>query len=423
MIPFRPNMNALFTILLLGCGTICVGCASRTSMTARPSLTAIAVPVQGATAAATITATATAQATVNPVARFTTTTPSEPPGTMTASPTLVSMQEETLGTTNLGEIIYIRDCDSFLRIDGADGANQAALYVDGLCKNGPELSPTGQWISYIASKRDQVQALSLWVLDVKGKDAWQISNQVPSMDRGWLASGKLLYTEYPSYVFDPQGDEPPDYGLDYRTFVYDPVDKTQTEIPPLPFSADYYRFAFSPVEDKIAAVREETKDLFVANLDGSEAVTLVRDYPLTNFVWSPSGKHLAYSSWGYREEVYVVDAADGQIRKLTHKDERRDIAVRSWSPDGKWIAFDEDAQVCVVGIKDGEELCFGLRAPGTAGFPVPWSPDSSMVAITERIPAGASSSQWDIYSVHVTDGEVNRLTRDSALEMFLLWQR
>jgi len=188
-------------------------------------------------------------------------------------------------------------------------------------------------------------------------------------------------------------------------------------------------YEFSPTEEKVAVVKEETNELVVMNLDGSETVPLVKDYGPNYFVWSPDGRYLAYGSEEERdsvlrspEELYVLDVTSGQIRRITHKDDRISVDVRSWSPDGKWIAFDKALQLCVIHVEDGEEKCFDARAPGVLGFPVPWSPDSSMVAVSERIPSQGPSARWDIYSIRVADGKMTRLTQDSSSANYLLWR-
>jgi Tol biopolymer transport system component len=236
-------------------------------------------------------------------------------------------------------------------VDPANGANKELLYTDELCKEFPRLSPDGQWITYYASECGQARPVGLWLLNIKQETAWPVNATVPAWDSDWLPDSKLFYTEYPSFVFDPYGDEPPDFGTDYTTFVYDPATKTRTQVLALPFGVKYAVYEISPTEEKIAAVKRGEEDLFVMNLDGSQARMLIKDYSMQSFAWSPDGKSLAYAQGLHRSEIYVIDVDSGHIRQLTYQDRERGIIVRNWSPDGKWIAFrhsERNNRLCLI---------------------------------------------------------------------------
>ncbi|MDP9107355.1 MAG: serine hydrolase, partial [Candidatus Eremiobacteraeota bacterium] len=116
------------------------------------------------------------------------------------------------------------------------------------------------------------------------------------------------------------------------------------------------------------ADREGKTRLFVLRLDGGEAAPLGADYPkITAVAWSPDGKQVAFAATaphdpasarvfhdaksgarhirmlpfksdidglldGARKHLFVIDAAGGDARQVTHGD--FDVAQPAWSPDG-----------------------------------------------------------------------------------------
>lgn len=114
--------------------------------------------------------------------------------------------------------------------------------------------------------------------------------------------------------------------------------------------------AWSPDGRTIAFARliDGKAQLYVADADGSGAHAL--GIAGTQPAWSPDGRRLAYVSYADRNgrtciagsctvdgEIYVADAAGGNIRRITTS--KADDAHPTWSPDGSLLAFSSGYEV------------------------------------------------------------------------------
>jgi Tol biopolymer transport system component len=105
-------------------------------------------------------------------------------------------------------------------------------------------------------------------------------------------------------------------------------------------SADGRRLAYDTIPDG-----QDTTDVFVAGADGTGARD-VTNSPATNDIQpdlSPSGTSIAYSSGtnGRRDaQIVVQDLRSGRARAITPVVDGQEAFDPSWSPSGRWIAFD-----------------------------------------------------------------------------------
>ncbi|MGA7314125.1 MAG: hypothetical protein WBX22_09145, partial [Silvibacterium sp.] len=99
--------------------------------------------------------------------------------------------------------------------------------------------------------------------------------------------------------------------------------------------------AISPDGKRIAfeSDRSGTQEVWVAGLDGSDAVQLSDFHALTGSPqWSPDGRRIAFDSRASGEAaLYLVDPATALPRRIFTN--RIPACVPTWSADGKWLYF------------------------------------------------------------------------------------
>lgn len=111
-------------------------------------------------------------------------------------------------------------------------------------------------------------------------------------------------------------------------------------------------------------------------------------------------------------EIYRMDATGANVVRLTNRSVQD--YTPAWSPDGSQIVFACAVEICVMN-DDGSgivQLTTAMHAEAPA-----WSPDGSRIAFH----ADPSNSNWDIYTMDVTGGNVVRLTSDAATDGFPDW--
>lgn len=116
-------------------------------------------------------------------------------------------------------------------------------------------------------------------------------------------------------------------------------------------------------------------------------------------------------------EIYVMDAAGRDQRRLTHRDRVED-RFPLWSPDRQQIVFASHVgntwELWAMG-SDGTKqrrLASQIIAKSTRG----WSPDSTLVAF-----AAMTKDNVDIYVVEVRSGQVTRLTTSEGEDLDPCW--
>jgi Tol biopolymer transport system component len=100
----------------------------------------------------------------------------------------------------------------------------------------------------------------------------------------------------------------------------------------------------------------------IATADAGEKLVAMEGKELREFMWSPDGAHVAFTSWEKDSGIrnWVVDVATKEIHELKlprrHAADGKDysLSIAAWSPDAKWIAAGDQDQLYLVEVKRGD---------------------------------------------------------------------
>ena len=177
--------------------------------------------------------------------------------------------------------------------------------------------------------------------------------------------------------------------------------------------------------------RSGTDQIWRMNIDsgdwGPNLTQLTSDTPhkrVNNFVsWSPDGRWLAFESDRDRDdpEIFLANAVDGtNQQRLTFS--RALDEVPSWTPDGRYILFSSDRHddplsrnydIYIMAI-DHRNPTRLTNTPGAASYPS-MSPDGRYIAFSYRAP-GASST--DVMLMNADGSAVRNLISDADMPRF-----
>jgi len=179
----------------------------------------------------------------------------------------------------------------------------------------------------------------------------------------------------------------------------------------VPRFAEYLTYtspAWSPDGDHIAYIRvdngHETSELWVVRADGRDRHGLAIVHFADTATWSPDGTWIAYAGDGGLSEVL----SDGSGKRLLL---RSDVVSPAWSPNGRRIAFEEQAGQTVtirtLDLADGEQRLIE-RHRGSAG-PIAWSPDGNRLAFTVQH-TNAAGSFFEVRTLLLATGAEHVVT-------------
>src|SRR5262249_47946988 len=116
--------------------------------------------------------------------------------------------------------------------------------------------------------------------------------------------------------------------------------------------------------------------------------------------WSPDGKNIVFvSNISGRNNLWVVAAEGGWPTQLTVSDQRQ--TARSWSRDGKWIAYqsdydgDEQWDIFLVSPKTGQVVNLTNTREIAELYPT-WSPSGRYLAYLVK-PKSSSVYEIDVF--------------------------
>ena len=247
------------------------------------------------------------------------------------------------------------------------------------------ISPNGNFYVYTQPDKGESK-YSLWLGQIDGRNDVQLRppEEIFFSGMAFSSDSKTLY-----YATSPRRNTP---GTLYRIPVLGGV--------PEQILSRVGRFYWlSPDDKQIAFFRTDdvSSALVIANLDGTGERTIVTRPAGEQFSsnapsWSPDGSLLAVAAVSdhRQEEVFIVQVADGQIRRLTSLN-WRDIVNLVWQRDGGGliaVAKESGAsfnQIWQIDYPTGEVRRIS-RDVDTYGSPLSLSTDSNLLlAVQERV--------------------------------------
>jgi Tol biopolymer transport system component/metal-dependent hydrolase (beta-lactamase superfamily II) len=133
--------------------------------------------------------------------------------------------------------------------------------------------------------------------------------------------------------------------------------------------------------------------------------------------FSPDGSLIAFQpDWGGNEDLYVMDADGSNKRRLTEAPSSERHAA--WSPDGAKIAFQTD--------RDGNPEIYVMDADGgnwvrltddpAEDMKPSWSPDGTRIVFNSK-----RDGNWELYVMSADGTGLRRLTYSAEWELFPVW--
>ena len=123
--------------------------------------------------------------------------------------------------------------------------------------------------------------------------------------------------------------------------------------------------------------------------------------------WSPDGSKIAFASYPYPGELYVMSADGSNLTGVT--DDL--VGEWAWSPDSSKFAFCFGAGLAVIDA-DGSNP---IRIDTACQLPIAWSPDGRKLAFVAYADVAHADLDWQLYVIDADGSDRTRLTCDSGV--------
>ena len=163
--------------------------------------------------------------------------------------------------------------------------------------------------------------------------------------------------------------------------------------------------------------REDVPELDVYDLTSGSWTTVAVGGDATTGAWSPDHQTLAYTTFNSHSLTSSLELWKNRSSTLlAHRTQDFRMNDLVWSPDGKWIAW-EDNECCDVGVVGVVNVATGatILSGASLGFQsiegtLSWSPDSQTVVFAGQECDGC---EYNLFGLDVSTGAVTQLTTGS----------
>lgn len=184
--------------------------------------------------------------------------------------------------------------------------------------------------------------------------------------------------------------------------------------------------AFAPDGSQVAFVEFEGKNsgIYTALVGSEKPLRLTYSINDCCPAWSPDQRQLAFIRFSVDDAgIYVIPALGGNERHLYTLPPPAYPGL-DWSPDGRFLAFSEnarsnlDSRITLLSLADSSRRQITLPPPGSRDYAPVFSPDGSQVAFIRATIAGVVN---DVFIVPVSGGETRRITFDECPNFGISW--
>jgi len=157
------------------------------------------------------------------------------------------------------------------------------------------------------------------------------------------------------------------------------------------------------LELAFTSYRSGNREIWVMPAAGGPARRVTREEPYGNRhswfpVWAPDGQEMAFLISGSGSGgIFVIPSEGGEPRRVTAGTRPR------WSPDGKWLAFNNDRRIWRVPAAGGDPE--PLRLTSGPGVDPRWSLDGTLLFFT-----GVNDREGDLWALSLEDGSERPMT-------------